>query len=288
MVLCCYVRMHHVSTTWKTNANLNVIFSVICKLVFLQENERLGSTSLEDIPEEIDNLLPRNVDSAVSSINDQGLEGCAEESGWNALAVAREYNVRHLFDQFVDKLRCTLPVDCAPWRKPRDERDSLYSIACIQRTMLNGFIKRIDRQTSAAAQGDRTAQPFANETSTSSQVPWEAMQGFQDNSNAQAARVLSQPFSNFMNFDSINFDGITLPTTTFPPQGGEEFLGDLMWDMVRSSMYELDVRHTLTSYLHLLGHGRLYHAFAVAPATQGHKVIAVCLRGALRYSYATP
>ena len=37
----------------------------------------------------------------------------------------------------------------------------------------------------------------------------------------------------FANFDSINFDGISVPTSmSYTPQAGQEMLGDWMWDMV--------------------------------------------------------
>ncbi|KAF2831676.1 hypothetical protein CC86DRAFT_142368 [Ophiobolus disseminans] len=208
---------------------------VICRLVFLQENERMGRTALDDIPEEIDNILPRNLDGVVPPANDPGFDICPEDCGWVALTVAREFNIRHLFDQFVEKLSCTLPADCAPWRKARDERDSLYAIASIQHTMLNGFIKRIERQTPTVATSEGTAQYLAGEGVTSYgpfQPTWQTSQPIEVDANGRPGGILSLPFSSFMNFDSINFEGITLPASAFPPQGGEEIYSDLMWDMV--------------------------------------------------------
>lgn len=217
-----------------TDTNFNTNTSVICKLVFFQENERLGNTSLEDVPEEIDNLLPHNNDGHLPSNNDPELGSGTEDSGWVAVSVAREYNIRQLFELFVEKLSCTLPADAAPWRKARDERDSLYAIASIQHTMLNGFVKRIERQTSATT-SQPVAQSFADINRASngpSQVAWQGSRPIRVDANGQPGGILSMPFSNFMNFDSINFDGIAPPLSTFSLQGGDEVYSDWMWDMV--------------------------------------------------------
>jgi hypothetical protein len=189
---------------------------VVCKLVFLLENERLGCTELENVPEGIDSM---NLDNAALHSNPVGLEGVTADSDWDALAVSREYNVRGLFEQIVEKLRCTLPADSAPWKKARAERDSLYSVACIQRVMLNGFNKRLNQQL--------TAQPVGHDTSNT----WQATQTAQEHLAAHQSNILNLPFSNFMNFDALNFDGIDLPTSNFPPQAAQEVLGDWMWNM---------------------------------------------------------
>jgi hypothetical protein len=205
---------------------------VVCKLVFLQENERSGRAALEDLSGEIDNLIPPDIDGAVQPEDTAPpLESSTDESGWSAVAVARGYNIRGLFERFTQKLRCTLEADGALWRKPREERDSLYAIACIQHIMTAGFIKRFDRRTADANREPSTAQSGTHEASNQGQ--WQPAQPFQPASVAQGqSDILSLPFSNFMHFDAINFDGITLPDSTFPPQAGEEILGDWMWNMV--------------------------------------------------------
>jgi len=202
---------------------------VVCKLVFLQDNERLGRAALEGITGEIDNLLPRGVAGDLQP-NDAipSLESSADESGWSAVAVAREYNIRKLFEQFMEKLTCTLPLDGAPWGKAPEERDSLYSIACIQKLMTNGLFKRFER-TSNAPNQPSTTQSGAQEDPN--QTQWQSSQQLQPDPQGQS-EILSLPFNNFMHFDAINFDGITLPASTFPPQAGEEILGDWMWNMV--------------------------------------------------------
>lgn len=85
---------------------------VVCKLVFLRDNERLGRTHLDDIPEEIENLLPQ--DQAPLVVETERTE-CIDEPGWGASAVARDYHILQLLDQLMEKLRCTLPADNVPW-----------------------------------------------------------------------------------------------------------------------------------------------------------------------------
>jgi hypothetical protein len=199
-------------------------FIVICKLVFLQENERLGRTQLENIAEELDNLIPQNTEDK-GLANEPGAEDRADELGWNALAVAREYDVRQLLTDFTKRLRFTLPEDDAPWHKPKEERDSLYSIACIQQTMLHGFTKRLDRLASVATASSSPGQPAPSKES------WQSSQPGNNGPRARPTEVLALPFANFMNFDSLNFDSVELPASTFPSQGGDEMLGDWMWNM---------------------------------------------------------
>jgi hypothetical protein len=201
-------------------------FIVICKLVFLQENERLGYTELDNLAEEIDNLIPQNTNTTDDKGNETVADGRADELGWDALAVAREYNVRQLLDDFTKKLHFTLPEDAIPWGKPKEERESLYSIGCIQYIMLHGFKKRIDRLASATTPGSTTEQPECI-----LQEQWQPSQPGNNGPRARPNEVLALPFSNFMNFDSLNFDSVELPTSTFPSQGGQEMLGDWMWDM---------------------------------------------------------
>jgi hypothetical protein len=221
-------------------------FIVICKLVFLQENERLGyatldgiAAQLENITEEIDNLAshnltPSNAEDKARPGDGMGPDNGSEELDWNALVVAREYNVRQLLEDFADKLKFTLPEDCITWRRPKEERDSLHAIACIHRTMLHGFTKRIDRLASTIDISPSTDQSIATPT-TSSQGPstelWQSSQPATSGSSFQPSRLMALPFANFMNFDSLNFDGVEFPASTLPPQGGEDMLGDWMWDM---------------------------------------------------------
>lgn len=209
---------------------------VICKLVFLTENERLGWSDLDNIPGELDNLIVENVNQVIaSSVQDSAQPN--EETSWNALSVAGEYGIQQLFEQFMDKLRFTLPVGVGPWALPKDQMDSLHSIGSIQQTMLNGFTKRMDQ----LKYGTRTnSGEYLQGTGLQSVPPASAAEGMDvwhnpqlTSSGVYAGGPAALPFAGFMNFDSINFDGINLPaSSSYAPQVGQELLGDWMWDMV--------------------------------------------------------
>jgi hypothetical protein len=211
------------------------VYVVICKLIFLQENELLGHTQVDDMPGEIDNLVPRDPDpEALSHIsnNDTSLD----LRGWNALAVVREYNLREVLDKFTRKLSFILPENSAPWQRPREERENLYAIACLNQSLQSGFIKRIDRLACSAVGNLSTGQQSAATSNMASRSyastgPWQPQQTPDDRPVSPVGDKIL-PFASFLNFDSINFDGLTLPPSTFPPQGGPEMLGDWMWDMV--------------------------------------------------------
>lgn len=200
---------------------------VICKLVFLKENDRLGKGHVEDLAEEIDNLIPHNMEEVIAQGATSAAQAREGELGWDALTVARAYNVQSLFEEFMGKMRFTLPVGVGPWTIPKTSRDSLHSIACIQQTMLNGFTKRLNLLTSGT--GSRDAQSTSTVTLDNSAAPtWQDQQPV-----LQQVGMGGLPFAGFMNFDSINFDGFTLPASSFPPQGGgQEMLQNWVWDMV--------------------------------------------------------
>jgi hypothetical protein len=218
------------------------VFVVTCKLIFLEENERSGHTDVEDMPGEINNLVPDDIVPKHLKLHDverndsiagvTGSNNPGGDSSWDALAVTEQYGLLQLSDRVMKKLTFSLPEDFIPWHKPREERDSLYPISCLHKIMLQGFAKRIERLASAKATSSGTSYTIAAATapaqSFSTTSAWQAPHTDSDD----ARRVLGLPFSNFMNFDALNFDGVTLPSTTFPQEGGQEMLGDYMWDMV--------------------------------------------------------
>jgi hypothetical protein len=219
-------------------------FIVICKLVFLQENECLGHTQVEDMPGEINNLIPQNavLESLLQRSNEDkntadvnpALDRIDGHPDWDALAVTRQYDLCRLLDQVTEFFRFSLPKDFVPWRIPREERDSLYSISCVQHTMLQAFTKRIDRLAHANATEPAIDQPTTAPTAPAQDPSATGTWAFpQPPSNDW---ILSHPFANFMNLDAINFDGVTMPVSNYAQQqGGQEMLGDWMWDMVRLS-----------------------------------------------------
>ncbi|KAH4018226.1 hypothetical protein HBH61_198610 [Parastagonospora nodorum] len=213
------------------------VFVLMCKLVFLEENERLGETEVDDLPEEINNLTPEGVEPDRFKPHDTNVHGtfnATTASGgmvtdptWNAIALTEQYGLCQLSDQVMKKLTFSLPEDFIPWQKPRGERHSLYPVSCLHKIMLQGLTKRIERlkvtDDTILTGNQAAAAPVASTlgSTTAWQVP--------HTNSDDVRRVLTMPFNNFMNFDSLNFDGITLPSTDFS-QGGQEW-GDIMWDM---------------------------------------------------------
>ncbi|KAF1935721.1 hypothetical protein EJ02DRAFT_415320, partial [Clathrospora elynae] len=128
--------------TWSSCFHVVII---ICKLVFLEDNERLGHTPFDGIQEELENLRHLGVETRVSRIDINKPSGYIQEGSWYPMAVTRQYSVQELFDSFTDMLRFTLPLGCGPWTIPREKRDSLHSIASIHHLMQHGFTKRIQR-----------------------------------------------------------------------------------------------------------------------------------------------
>jgi hypothetical protein len=222
-------------------------YVVICKLVFLQENEMLGHTQVDDMQGEIDNLMPHDpapdnlVGQHARNKNSTRHDTVAKYlQGWSALAVFQEYNLHELLENFTNKLRFVLPENSIPWRRPEEERESLYKIACLNQLMQQGFNKRIeqlDRLSSSfdandLSTGQPAAAPSATSQGCSSTGPWQPPQFSSDCTTVPPVGPTVLPFANFMNFDSINFDGVHLPASNFPAQGGQEMFGDWMWNMV--------------------------------------------------------
>lgn len=212
---------------------------LVCKVVFMEDNERLGNSNFDVIPQEVDNLIPQNIDSQdPHNLNTGQLD--PNKGPWDPLSVSREYNIRDLFSRLMEKFRFTLQVDCPPWSLSREKRDSLHAIACIIHTLLHGYTNRIQRFASSAntsasisahytsqeyTGASSTAAAFSNRTTTMSNRSYPSPQ----NNPTQSFRAGLIPFLGSMNFDSLNFDGITLPAS--PAMQSNEF-DDLIWDTI--------------------------------------------------------
>lgn len=216
---------------------------VICKIVFLEDNERLGHTQFDSIPQEIDGLIPEILGHGNAQSEQSILPDPNKASNWLPLSVARDYHIQRLFERFMNLLSFTLPPECAPWTLPRDKRDSLHAIACIQHTMLHGFTKRIQRlalpnqshgssdlhgeyNDSQQTDVDSSAKSVLN-PSTTMKVPYSW-----PNEKITHPTVRSTlPFMDFMNFDSLNFQGVVLPES-FPtqPNGFDDWIWDSVMD----------------------------------------------------------
>lgn len=218
-------------------------YIVICKLVFLEENERLGYTNVDDIPGEINNLMPHPLapgNPASEEANDPKNSFQPvnySNSGWDALAVTRQYGLREISQRFTEKLSSTLPADAVPWKKPREDRDSLYSIACLHYVMFQGYTKRLQRHqlavsgTDCSDPGQSVADPSSNPQTYHTIDQWQSSQIVPSESNVEPVGGTVLPFASFMNFDSINFDGFSMPSSAFPLSGGDDMLGDWVWNM---------------------------------------------------------
>jgi hypothetical protein len=209
------------------------IVIVICKLVFLRDDERLNDTAIENLPQELNNLLPRPQEEGDV---DGGFQEQGSFANWEPLAVTRQYDVQAQFDRFTEKLRFSLPEDLRPWTMAREKRDSLHSIACIQNVMLNGFTKTMRRFASAAdavhpepAPYDATDAANAAKISKLSgqHVTRPVMAAFMDGQMAHPSLQGSLPFVNTMNFDSLDFDWAALPDFSNIQQDN---LDDWMWN----------------------------------------------------------
>ncbi|KAJ4372061.1 hypothetical protein N0V83_003834 [Neocucurbitaria cava] len=63
---------------------------LICKVVFIEDNERLGNSNFDIIPQEVDNLIPQNIDSQDPHTMDTGHLD-PNKGSWDPLSVSREY-----------------------------------------------------------------------------------------------------------------------------------------------------------------------------------------------------
>jgi hypothetical protein len=168
-------------------------------------------------------MIPENVAASMHT----GPHTAIDESGWDALSVARDYNVQQLFESFMHKMRFTLPEGAAPWSKPRSNRDALYAIGCIQHMMLHGFTKRIGQLSAKAGAS-------ASYSASSGHV-WQPPEGMGASAHVPPTGQMALPFAYYMNFDSLNFDSVNVPQASAVPgqqQVGQEMFGDFMWDMV--------------------------------------------------------
>ncbi|KAL6702475.1 hypothetical protein ACN47E_001630 [Coniothyrium glycines] len=195
------------------------IIIVICKLVFLRNNERLDDTLVEDLPAELNNMLQRES----KEDGPPAFEPHSQENptSWEPLFVARQYNIQARFEQFVEKLRFSLPAGVDPWSLPRHERNSLHSAACIQHMMLSGFTKAIKRCQPATQATVASPEPYATaDAATTERIgrvtghchTKAVMAGFLDGHGAHPTVTSSIPFASYMDFSSISFEGVTIPS----------------------------------------------------------------------------
>lgn len=88
------------------------IVVVTCKLVFLEDNERIGQTNFEGIPQELEKLHPHLPDHEAHNSKDAQPQSNGETTSLNPLSVARQYEVPQLLDRFMGMLRV-----CQVWSR---------------------------------------------------------------------------------------------------------------------------------------------------------------------------
>jgi hypothetical protein len=119
---------------------------VACKLVFLSCNEHPGQTSLDALPHELNKFLPnhfRSTKSHQTSSNPQ-------RGFWDPVSVAKEAGILDLFQNLVEKMKFTFPPEEDDCTDENLDRDPLFNIACLQRSLVNGFNKKMNEYTSRA------------------------------------------------------------------------------------------------------------------------------------------
>ncbi|KAF2260070.1 hypothetical protein CC78DRAFT_536671 [Lojkania enalia] len=231
---------------------------VACKLVFLQENEKQGQTSLEGVQHALEDLLPEYLASDAShDSTSQPTKGHSSAS-WNPVMVAKEADVQHLFESFIEKLKFTYPanlraddLDCSAKEKDRHDRDVLFSFVCLQLSILRGFNKNMNEYAIKAA----SALADTSHVVPSSQPPEYSAPSNANNNrivdlganhapSAGSASITNTPVTTYqytrgfsphpipflhsLNFNTVNFDSIALPGP--PPSMQQDSYEDWMWD----------------------------------------------------------
>ncbi|KAF2475440.1 uncharacterized protein BDR25DRAFT_279503 [Lindgomyces ingoldianus] len=217
---------------------------VVCKLVFLQDNERQGKTTMSSVPQELSSLLPGHFgpgaphDFCALPAEDQ------PTSPWDPVSVAKETQIRELFEKFIDKLEFTFPYDAfefatpddATAEKEKEDRDPLFSIAWLQRSLLYGFSKKMKEYTTRTA-SKPTANPVISPSSNPSLQPnpsfAPAPAPAPSSSSQPGSYLLEQmrshpiPLIQSLHFNTMNFDSVALPMA---PMLQEDAFDDWMWD----------------------------------------------------------
>ena len=221
---------------------------VACKLVFLEEDERHFQTDLDSVSQEVSKLCTDEF------ARPRAVEPCklptetVTTSRWDPIVVAREAEVHSLFDQFIKKMEFTIPYHAHSLDMDMDIKnlmfDPLFSMLCLQRSLLHGFTKRM-KDHLAKLPNPMATPDSSSQSATSSDEDMDArasisglpvgISSFDPSSQThyqapepcQPRRI---PLMNTFHFDTLNFDTIAppelLPTMLQPAQT------DLLWDTV--------------------------------------------------------
>jgi hypothetical protein len=127
---------------------------VACKLVFLSCSEHSGQTNLDALPNERNIFLPNQT----SSTNAPQISPNPQIKLWDPVSVAKEAGILDLFGRFLEKMKFNFPPEDNNWTDMNEDTDPLFHIACLQRSLHNGFNKKIKEYKS------RTNEPTTNST----------------------------------------------------------------------------------------------------------------------------
>jgi hypothetical protein len=217
---------------------------VACRIVFLQDNEHLC------------HYIPSEYHTVPLEENHAG-PADATAVNWDPGVIAQESGIQDLFERLVDKLKFTFPPGGTTIDVDRDDRDVLFSFACIQRSILNSFSKRIREYASRPGTAPPDPSPPVNPVSTlipnvdAAQVTPSSTQinaGPGPQPSAPQVPITPQqeylrqqmashtiPFIENMNFGGLNFESVQdQPTGSEPMQGvtaGKEY-DDWVWNMM--------------------------------------------------------
>lgn len=229
---------------------------VACKLVFLEDNERRSQTDIESVSGEVSNLFckfdeppPYEPFKLPIEVNSNSL--------WDPIAVARQAEVESLFDQFMKKMEFTIPSDPNVLNGRNPIFDPLFSMICLQRSLLYGFTKRMkehmaklpdaeernaDVQRAAStgppnapSENDGHSFVSCSDVAGGSHVPTfpnEEPSPFvsqHTQTSLDHLRTHPAPLLSAFYFDSINFDTISPEDLQQTPQLWQD---DMLWDTV--------------------------------------------------------
>ncbi|KAF1951584.1 hypothetical protein CC80DRAFT_204263 [Byssothecium circinans] len=108
--------LHHLSAPHWAGWFYSIV--VGCKLVFLEENERESLTDIEATDRQVTRLMTDHFDGdlphaafPLPAVTEP--EPAMRKSSWDPVSVAKEADLQGLFDQFIEKMRFSVPTDAA-------------------------------------------------------------------------------------------------------------------------------------------------------------------------------
>ncbi|ORY11723.1 hypothetical protein BCR34DRAFT_316920 [Clohesyomyces aquaticus] len=216
---------------------------ITCKLVFLQENDRHGQPGPLGVPQELVSLLPGHFGPGAPHGFAALPQGDRSRDLWDPVSVAKEIQIPELFERFIEKMKFTFPYPGFEFPSPDDlaaegqnrDRNALFSIAWLQRSLLHGFNKRmldhIPKISTASASSYREKSPSAarqNTTPSSTMGPAQDTQMTPGDFYLQQVRNHPIPFLDSLHFDTTNYG--TVDAAPAPVQ--QDMFEDWVWDSV--------------------------------------------------------